>query len=105
MEELPELIVRDAAAWRRWLGEHHARPTGVWLVLARKGTVEPTRLTYAEAVEEALQNRSAILHRIEIARRPDRARHIHELVTMLARGETLYPQKRGRQSAGPEPGG
>ena len=54
MEELPELIVPDAAAWRRWLGEHHANPTGVWLVLAKKGTVEPTRLTYAEAVEEAL---------------------------------------------------
>ena len=203
MEELPELAVTDAAAWRRWLGEHHASPTGVWLVLAKKGTVEPTRLTYVEAVEEALchgwidgqarrrdattsqqrftprrarslwskrnvglvarftaegrmhpaglaeverakadgrfdaayagpataevppdlaqalaaapdalsmfgvltsQNRYAILHRIEIAKRPEtRARHIDELVSMLARGDTLYPQKRGRQTAAPEP--
>jgi hypothetical protein len=38
---LPELIVADVAAWRAWLSEHHARP-GVWLVLAKKGTDEPT---------------------------------------------------------------
>jgi len=42
MAELPELIVPDADAWRRWLADSHASPTGVWLVLAKKGTVEPT---------------------------------------------------------------
>jgi uncharacterized protein YdeI (YjbR/CyaY-like superfamily) len=53
--ELPELIVRDAAAWRVWLGKHHANPAGgVWLVLAKKGTEEPTSLTYDQALEEAL---------------------------------------------------
>src|SRR6266516_4834357 len=52
--ELPELIVRDAAAWRVWLGEQHAEPEGVWLVLAKKGTEDPTSLTYDEALEEAL---------------------------------------------------
>src|SRR5437763_627562 len=52
--EPPELIVRDAAAWRVWLGEHHAEPGSVWLVLAKKGTVEPTSLTYDQALEEAL---------------------------------------------------
>jgi len=52
--ELPELTLADAAAWRRWLAAHHADPTGVWLVLAKKGTTTPTRLTYDEAVEEAL---------------------------------------------------
>jgi uncharacterized protein YdeI (YjbR/CyaY-like superfamily) len=52
--EPPELIVRDAAAWRVWLGEHHAEPGGVWLVLAKKGTEEPTSLTYDHALEEAL---------------------------------------------------
>src|SRR5438876_2474166 len=52
--ELPELIVRDAAAWRAWLAEHHADPTGVWLVLAKKGTEKPTSLTYDRALEEAL---------------------------------------------------
>jgi uncharacterized protein YdeI (YjbR/CyaY-like superfamily) len=50
----PELIVRDAGAWRAWLRKHHAEPEGVWLVLAKKGTLEPTSLTYDDALEEAL---------------------------------------------------
>jgi uncharacterized protein YdeI (YjbR/CyaY-like superfamily) len=49
-----ELIVRDAAAWRAWLAKHHAEQDGVWLVLAKKGTVEPTSLRYDDALEEAL---------------------------------------------------
>jgi uncharacterized protein YdeI (YjbR/CyaY-like superfamily) len=53
-EGLLELIVADAAAWRRWLGANHANTTGVWLVLARKGTSNPTSLTYGEALDEAL---------------------------------------------------
>ena len=53
-DELPELIVRDAAAWRDWLGENHADPAGVWLVLAKKGTEKPTSITYDQALEEAL---------------------------------------------------
>jgi len=53
-DELPELIVRDAPAWRDWLGENHGDPAGVWLVLAKKGTEEPTSLTYDQALEEAL---------------------------------------------------
>ena len=52
--ELPELIVSDAAAWRAWLSKHHADPAGIWLVLAKKGTKEPTSLTYDQALEEAL---------------------------------------------------
>jgi len=52
--EQPELIVTNAAAWRSWLRKHHDDPVGVWLVLAKKGTVEPTSLTYDEALEEAL---------------------------------------------------
>jgi uncharacterized protein YdeI (YjbR/CyaY-like superfamily) len=52
--DLPELTVDDAAAWRDWLGSHASSSSGVWLVLAKKGTIDPTRLTYAEAVEEAL---------------------------------------------------
>jgi uncharacterized protein YdeI (YjbR/CyaY-like superfamily) len=50
----PELVVADAAAWRRWLEEHHTETAGVWLVLATKGTTDPTSLRYAEALEEAL---------------------------------------------------
>lgn len=53
-DELPPLTVADAAAWREWLGAHHADSTGVWLTLAKKGRTDPTSLTYAEALEEAL---------------------------------------------------
>lgn len=193
-DDLPELTVADASAWAQWLTEHHDSPTGVWLVLAKKGIVAPTSLRYGQAVEEALchgwidgqarrrddstwlqrftprrarspwskrnvgivaglvsegrmtpagtaeverakadgrweaayagpatvevpadlsaamaaepaahqmfeiltkQNRFAVLHRIEAAKRPDtRARRIEQFVAMLARGETVYPQKR-----------
>lgn len=52
-DELPELLLLDAAAWRAWLLEHHTDP-GVRLVLAKKGTEEPTRLGYDAALEEAI---------------------------------------------------
>jgi uncharacterized protein YdeI (YjbR/CyaY-like superfamily) len=52
--ELPELVVPDACAWREWLGEHHGESPGVWLVLAKKGTAQPTSLAYEQALEEAL---------------------------------------------------
>jgi len=40
------------------------------------------------------QNRYSVLYRIETARRPDtRARRIEQFVAMLARGETIYPQR------------
>jgi uncharacterized protein YdeI (YjbR/CyaY-like superfamily) len=49
-----ELIVGGASAWRAWLDAHEAASDGVWLVLAKKGTTDPTTLTYAEALDEAL---------------------------------------------------
>jgi uncharacterized protein YdeI (YjbR/CyaY-like superfamily) len=52
-DDLPELLVADAAGWRDWLTEHHATSPGVWLVLHRKGG-DVTALTYAEAVDQAL---------------------------------------------------
>ncbi|TME10368.1 MAG: hypothetical protein E6I69_02530 [Chloroflexi bacterium] len=52
--EPPELIVRDAGAWRRWLERNHAKVDGVRLVLSKAGATTPTRLTYAEALDEAL---------------------------------------------------
>ena len=55
-QELPELIVGDAPAWRRWLGRHHAGSQGVWLVLRKRGTTTPTQLTYDQALEEALSH-------------------------------------------------
>jgi uncharacterized protein YdeI (YjbR/CyaY-like superfamily) len=192
--ELQELMMPGARAWREWLGDHHDESPGVWLVLAKKGTSEPTSLTYEQALEEALchgwidgqlgrrdeatyrqrftprrrrsawsqrnaaiaerllaegrmhaagieeverakadgrwqtayagsagievpldliqalttepkaqamfeslnrQNRYALLYRIATAKRADtRARRIQQFVAMLARGETIYPQRR-----------
>jgi uncharacterized protein YdeI (YjbR/CyaY-like superfamily) len=53
--ELPTLTVADGAAWCGWLQEHHGMDRGVWLTLAKKGAVEPTSLTYDQALEEALR--------------------------------------------------
>src|SRR6476659_1887448 len=53
-DELAELIVPDTAAWRAWLEAHHADSPGVRLVLAKKGTTEPTSLSYDQALDEAL---------------------------------------------------
>lgn len=52
--ELPELCVADAASWHEWLEEHHGDPTGVWLVLAKKGSTVPTSLSYDQALREAI---------------------------------------------------
>jgi uncharacterized protein YdeI (YjbR/CyaY-like superfamily) len=49
-----ELLLRDVAGWRAWLTMHHDSPDGVWLVLAKKETVEPTSLSHEQALEEAL---------------------------------------------------
>ncbi|MGN8049205.1 YdeI/OmpD-associated family protein [Curtobacterium sp. 22159] len=49
-----DLVLPDAAAWRDWLDAHEDDPDGVWLVLAKKGTTDPTSLTYDEALDEAL---------------------------------------------------
>ncbi|WP_150954904.1 YdeI/OmpD-associated family protein [Microbacterium testaceum] len=54
MAEAPELTVDDAAGWRSWLDAHEDSSDGVWLVLAKKGTISPTTLTYAQALDEAL---------------------------------------------------
>lgn len=48
------MIFTDVAAWRQWLDEHHDSATEVWVVLAKKGTTEPTSLSYEQALEEAL---------------------------------------------------
>ncbi|HUN78607.1 MAG TPA: YdeI/OmpD-associated family protein [Solirubrobacteraceae bacterium] len=53
-EELAELIVADAAAWRKWLEGRHGESPGVWLVLAKKHATTPTTLRYDEALEHAL---------------------------------------------------
>ena len=54
VSETPELLVADAGGWRAWLAANHATSRGVRLVLAGKGVIEPTRLTYDDALPEAL---------------------------------------------------
>ncbi len=53
-EQAQELTVPDVDAWRAWLTEHVHEQAGVWLLLAKKGTMSPTSLTYAQALQEAL---------------------------------------------------
>ena len=48
------LCVADVAGWRAWLDANDGTSDGVWLMLAKKGTTEPTSLTYAQALDEAL---------------------------------------------------
>jgi uncharacterized protein YdeI (YjbR/CyaY-like superfamily) len=47
------LDLRDAAAWRAWLTEHHATSTGVWVLRTRAGS-DRELLTYLDAVRQAL---------------------------------------------------
>jgi uncharacterized protein YdeI (YjbR/CyaY-like superfamily) len=42
-----------APAWRRWLQAHHAQSAGAWLVMWKRASGH-ARMTYDEAVEEAL---------------------------------------------------
>ena len=53
--EAPENSVdpRTRARWRAWLAKNHERGEGVWLVLGKK-SAKTRRLSYDEAVEEAL---------------------------------------------------
>ncbi|WP_169165324.1 YdeI/OmpD-associated family protein [Cellulomonas taurus] len=48
------LILPDVAAWRAWLDVHESASDGVWLLLAKKGTTDPTSISAAQALDEAL---------------------------------------------------
>jgi uncharacterized protein YdeI (YjbR/CyaY-like superfamily) len=83
-----------------------AKADGRWdAAYAPQATIEvPADLAAALAAEPAAQamfdiltgqNRYAVLYRIGAAKRADtRARRVEQFVAMLARGETVYPQKR-----------
>lgn len=61
--------------------------------LAAALEAEPRAKAMFEILTSA--NRYAILYRLNDARRPEtRVRRIAEFVAMLARGETLHPQKK-----------
>jgi len=51
---MEDLVTTDAHTWQAWLRAHEDSSEGAWLVLAKKGTVVPTSLTYQIALEEAL---------------------------------------------------
>lgn len=48
------VVVEDTTAWREWLTAHADTAPSAWVLLAKKGTTEPTSLTYDQALEEAL---------------------------------------------------
>ena len=50
----PELLLKDVAAWRRWIDANHGKSDGVFLVVAKKGITTPTSLKYDQALEVAL---------------------------------------------------
>lgn len=52
-ESLETVRVDDRSAWRRWLRQHHGSSPGVWLLFRKKSTGRQ-RLSYEEALEEAL---------------------------------------------------
>jgi uncharacterized protein YdeI (YjbR/CyaY-like superfamily) len=86
-----------------------AKANGRWdVAYAGQATIEvPADLSaaldaepHAKAMFERLssQNRYAVLYRIHEAKRSDtRARRIERFVAMLARGETIHPQRKAKQ--------
>jgi uncharacterized protein YdeI (YjbR/CyaY-like superfamily) len=52
LDDYPQVAVTSRSALRSWLGEHHARSSGVWLVTFKKG--RGPHVPYDEAVEELL---------------------------------------------------
>ncbi len=53
MDEAEQLEPASVDEWGRWLHEHHAQPTGVWLVSARRAADKA--FSYEESVLEALR--------------------------------------------------
>lgn len=88
--------VERAKADGRWAAAY-AGPAGIEVPveLAAALAVEPRAQDMFEALNS--QNRYAILYRIATAKRAEtKAQRIERFVEMLARGETIYPQKRAR---------
>jgi uncharacterized protein YdeI (YjbR/CyaY-like superfamily) len=60
--------------------------------LAAALVAEPRALAMFETLNS--QNRYALLYRLQTIKRADtRTRRVHQYVEMLARGETIYPQR------------
>jgi len=52
-DQLETITCQDAAAWDAWLAEHHGRPEGVWLKIAKLRTGVAS-VTSDEAVDVGL---------------------------------------------------
>jgi uncharacterized protein YdeI (YjbR/CyaY-like superfamily) len=52
-KEPPIVSFADVLAWSKWLAWNQASSRGVWLKIAKKGSISPS-VTYAEALEVAL---------------------------------------------------
>jgi uncharacterized protein YdeI (YjbR/CyaY-like superfamily) len=86
--------IEGAKADGRWEAAYAGQATiEVPAELAAALAAEPEAASMFESLSS--QNRYAILHRIALAKRPEtRSRRIEQFVAMLARGETIHPQKR-----------
>jgi uncharacterized protein YdeI (YjbR/CyaY-like superfamily) len=96
MHAAGEAQVERAKADGRW-NAAYAGPAAIVVPpdLSDALAVEPRAQEMFEILSS--QNRYAILYRITTAKRPDtRRRRIEQYVAMLARGETIHPQKRTR---------
>jgi uncharacterized protein YdeI (YjbR/CyaY-like superfamily) len=86
--------IERAKADGRWDAAYHGSaeqvvPDDLLAALER----QPTALAMFQIL--TAQNRFSIVFRVEGAKRPEtRARRIEKYVDMLARGETIYPQRR-----------
>ena len=86
--------VERAKADRRW-GAAYDGPASIEVPpdLSAALAAEPKARAMFEILSS--QNRYAVLYRIDAAKRPEtRIRRIEQFVAMLARGETVHPQKR-----------
>lgn len=52
LDDLPFVEAKTRQEWRSWLESHFDQPSGIWLVIPKKGS--DGDLVYAEVVEEAL---------------------------------------------------
>ena len=53
-DELPVILFASAAELEAWLEREHARSSGIWLKIAKKGSGAESSVGYAEAVELGL---------------------------------------------------
>jgi len=97
MQPAGKAAIEQARSDGRWRAAYAGSATiGVPDDFAEALTAEPrAEETFALLTSK---NRYAILYRLATAKRSEtRSRRLTEFVAMLARGETIYPQRRRRE--------